>query len=146
MNFELVVDHKPLVRILDRHRLDGIDNTRLQRLKEKTSLFSFMTRCTKSKDHCIPDALSRAPVSYSSRHDWQAEEELEHHVHAVTKTLSRMVHEDDLEDKQEHLCDPILDRLRTVALCDDNYKALIDNVQKGFPFSREKANATATPF
>ena len=53
-----------------------------------------------------------------------------------------MVHEDD----QEPLCDPRLDRLPTVALYEDNYKALIDNVQKGFPFSRDKANASVTPF
>ena len=39
-HFQLVVDHKPLVTILDRHLLDDIDNTRLQRLKEKTSLLS----------------------------------------------------------------------------------------------------------
>ena len=32
-HFELVVDHKALVTILDKHRLDDVDNTRLQRLK-----------------------------------------------------------------------------------------------------------------
>ena len=145
-HFELVVDHKPLVTILDRHRLDDIDNTRLQRLKEKTSLFSFTTRWTKDKDHCISDALSRAPVSDPSRDDQEAEEEVEHHVHAVTINSSRMVHEDDQEDQQEHLCDPILGRLRSVALYDENYKALIDNVQNGFPSSRDRADASVTPF
>ena len=38
-HFELVVDHKALVTILDKHRLDEVDNARLQRLKEKTALF-----------------------------------------------------------------------------------------------------------
>ena len=68
------------------------------------------------------------------------------HVHAVTINSSRMVHEDDQEDRQEHLCDPILDRLRTVALYDENNEALIDNIQNGFPFSRNKANASVSPF
>lgn len=57
-----------------------------------------------------------------------------------------MVHEDDQDDQQDHLCDPILDRLRTVAMQDEKYKTLIDNVQNGFPSSRDKANASVIPF
>ena len=57
-----------------------------------------------------------------------------------------MVHEDGQEYQQEHLYDTILDRLRTVALYDENYKALIDNVQNGFPSSRDRADASVTPF
>ena len=81
-HFELVVDHKDLVTILDKHSLDDVDNTRLQRLKEKTALFSLTTRWMKGKYHCIPDAISRAPVSDPLPQDQEAEEGLEHHVHA----------------------------------------------------------------
>ena len=93
-HFELVVDHKPLVTILDHHRLVDIDNTRLQRLKEKTSLFSFTTRWTKGKDD-IPDALSRAPMSDPSPNDQEAEEEVEHHVHAIAINSYRMAMDND---------------------------------------------------
>ena len=142
-HFELVVDHKPLVTILDRHRLDDVDNVRLQRLKEKTSLFTFTTRWTKGKDHCIPDALSRAPVSDPSPDDQEAEEEVERHVSAVTRNSSRLAVKGDQED---HLRDPMIERLRTTASTDENYKSLIDNVERGFPASRSSAHVSIAPF
>ena len=145
-HFELVVDHKALVTILDKHRLDDVDNTRLQRHKEKTALFSFTTRWTKGKDHCIPDALSRAPVSDPLPEDQEAEEELEHHVHAITINSSRMTLEDDIDDTRNHLRDPTLDHLRAVALSDENYKTLIHNVENGFPTEQNKADANVAPF
>ena len=131
--FELVVDHKALVTLLDKHRLDDVDNTRLKRLKEKTAFFTFTTRWTKGKYHCIPDALSRAPVSDPLPEDQGADEELEHHVHAITINSSRMTLYDDIDDTRNHLRDPTLDHLRAVALYDDNYKTLIHNVDNGFP-------------
>ena len=145
-HFELVVDHKALVTILDKHRLDDVDNSRLQRLKEKTALFSFTTRWTKGKDHCIPDALSRAPVSDPLPEDQEAEEELEHHVHAITINASRMTLEEDIDDTRNHLRDPTLDHLRAVALSDDNYNTLIHNIENGFPTERNKAEANVAPF
>ena len=145
-HFELVVDHRALVTILDKHRLHDIDNTRLQRLKEKTALFSFTTRWMKGKYHCIPDALSRAPVSDPLPEDQEAEEELEHHVHAITINSSRMTLEDDIDDTMNHLRDPTLDHLRAVALSGDNYKTLIHNVENGLPTERNKADANVAPF
>ena len=129
------MDHKPLVTILDRHRLDDVDNVRLQRLKEKTSLFTFTTRWTSGKDHCIPDALSRAPVSDPSPEDQEAEEDVEHHVNAITTNASRVALDDNQDETDDHLRDPMIDRLRTVASKDDNYQTLIDNIQRGFPAS-----------
>ena len=93
------MDHKPLVTVLDRRRLDDVDNVRLQRLKEKTPLFTFTTRWTSGKDHCIPDALSRAPVS-----------DVEHHVNAITTNASRLALDDNQDDTDDHLRDPMIDR------------------------------------
>ena len=78
--------------------------------------------------------------------DQEAEEELEHHVHAITINSSRMTLEDDIDDTRNHLRDPTLDHLRAVALSDDNYKTLIHNVENGFPTERNKADANVAPF
>ena len=60
-SFELIVDHKPLESILNTQTLHMVDNLRIQRIKEKLSVFIFHTTRRKGKDHVIPDALSRAP-------------------------------------------------------------------------------------
>ncbi len=57
-----------------------------------------------------------------------------------------MTPDDDKDDTRTHLRDPTLYHLRTVALSDDNYKALIDYVQNGFPTERNKADANVAPF
>ena len=47
---------------------------------------------------------------------------------------------------RDHLRDPIFDRLQVIALSDENYKSLIDNVQNGFPAARDKADASVAPY
>ena len=56
-----------------------------------------------------------------------------------------MTLEDDKDDTRNRLRDPTLDHLRTIVLSDDNYKALIHNVQNGFPTERNKADANVAP-
>ena len=41
--FNLIVDHQPLVTILDKYTLDAVENPRLQRMKEQMSPFVFKT-------------------------------------------------------------------------------------------------------
>ena len=60
--FSLVIDHRPLLPILDQYTLDAIENPRLQRMKERMAPFNFTTTWRPGKQHAIPDALSRAPV------------------------------------------------------------------------------------
>ena len=42
--FTLVVDHQPLVSILDKFTLDAVENPRLQRFKEKLAPYVFTTQ------------------------------------------------------------------------------------------------------
>ena len=51
-HFELVVDHKALVTILDKHRLDDLDNTRLQK-RDKRRRRSFHSRHAGRKEKII---------------------------------------------------------------------------------------------
>ena len=56
-HFQLIVDHLPLVSILDKQTLDCVDNARLQRLKSHKPL-QFHHNLEKGKEHRIPDALT----------------------------------------------------------------------------------------
>ena len=48
--FTLIVDHQPLVTILDRYTLDQVENPRLQRMKEQMSSFTFKKNGVKGKN------------------------------------------------------------------------------------------------
>ena len=90
--------------------------------------------------------MSRAPVSDPSPEDQEAEEDVEHHVNAITTNASRLALDDNQDDTDDHLPDPMIDRLRTVASKDDNYQTLIDNIQPGFPASIGKADTSVAAF
>ena len=67
--FKIVTDHKPLIPILNSYTLDAVSNPRIQRLKEKITGFVFEATWKSGKNHAIPDALSRAPVSHPEADD-----------------------------------------------------------------------------
>ena len=60
-NLTLVVDHKPLVKILGDRSLDEIKNPRLFNFKEKTLMYDFAIKHVPGKWHAGPDACSRYP-------------------------------------------------------------------------------------
>ena len=62
-HFKVITDHYPLVPILNSHRLDEIENPRLQRLTQRLMGYNFTTEWCKGKLNEAPDALSRYPVS-----------------------------------------------------------------------------------
>jgi len=80
-SFTLIVDHQPLVTILDKYTLDVVENPRLQRMKEQMSSYVFKTIWRKGKEHLIPDALSRAPVSDPTPEDHEFDTTSVHQVH-----------------------------------------------------------------
>jgi transposase InsO family protein len=129
--FELVVDHKPLVTILDSYSLDMVENPRLQRLKEKTTPYLFTTTWRKGKDHAIPDALSRAPVGDPSEADMAIGVDDEACVHAV-----RAVWRQD-SSKVAYIQDQMVMDMKSAAASDTAYKLLAETVENGFPENKE---------
>lgn len=96
--FALLVDHQPLVSILDRQTLDMVDNPKLQRLKEQLSPFVFTTVWRKGKDHSIPDALSRAPVGKPSEEDDAVNSDITAHAHhCVVRRIQSVSNEEGSE-------------------------------------------------
>nr|XP_027211978.1 uncharacterized protein LOC113805212 [Penaeus vannamei] len=57
------IPHRPLIPILNHYTLDAIENPRLQRLRVKMAPYVFTAVWRAGKTLCVPDALSRAPVS-----------------------------------------------------------------------------------
>jgi hypothetical protein len=151
--FQLVVDHRALVTILDKYTLDAVENPKLQRLKERLSPFIFTTTWRKGRHHAIPDALSRAPVNDPTPDDEGTSSEIQtfvrhvivHHVNAMTRT------DDDVADPDAavelpHLPDPMLDDLRVAAASDSDYAELIAAIIDGFTVPRHQTHQSVRQF
>ena len=104
--FELIIDHKSLIPTLNVHTLDQIDNPRLQRLKEKITGYQYHAVWRKGKEHNIPDALSRAPVSQPDEDDLELEKEIAACIRSVVIMKTTQITDDD---------DLILDEIRSAA-------------------------------
>ena len=142
-HFKVVIDHRPLVPILNDYTLDAVENPRLQRLKEKTNLYSFIAIWQTGKDHAIPDALSRAPVNEQTPDDRQITQSVEQHVHCISSIL---ISEVSTQQEQAHLSDPRLDDIKKAAQDDTTYQQLLPAVAHGFPISKETLSHSLLPF
>ena len=132
--FTVVVDHQALVPILNKFTLDAVENPRLQRMKEKLYAYNFTTVWKKGKDHALPDALSRAPVSDPTPEDVKDSAEMQQYVRTVIRLCAvDVVDSDEAAEAPSHLPDPILEELRRVAAADAEYQQLIRYVEEGFP-------------
>jgi hypothetical protein len=129
-HFTLVVDHRPLIPILNSKGLDEIDNPRILRLREKIIAFSFETEWTNGKNHLIPDALSRAPVQDPDHNDQHLEADLTTEMEIRVNSMTIQLREDDYTDNSY---DPALKQLTAAAKQDEQYQALIKLIEHGFP-------------
>ena len=65
-NFQVAIDHKSLVPILNSKQLGEIDNPRLQHICMRIMPYQFCASWIKGKDHDMVNALSRAPLKGQS--------------------------------------------------------------------------------
>ena len=61
-HFQIITDRNPLIPIVNSHRLDEIENPRLQRLRTKLMAYNFTAAWCKGATNAAPDALSRHPT------------------------------------------------------------------------------------
>ena len=66
-HFDLVVDHKPPVPILNDYALDKLDNPRLLRLRLKMQRYAFTVRCIPGKDNKDADPSAEHPIAAHPR-------------------------------------------------------------------------------
>ena len=111
--------------MLNSQPLESSANSRIFRLREKLTQFAFTTKYVKGKSHCIPDALSRAPVSQPTEADIALNNELNLRVAAVATSLGDLVQ---------------------AAQTDEVYAALAATVRQGFPKCKEKLDPRLLPY
>ena len=132
-SFDVVTDHRPLISILNQKSLVEVESPRLQRLKEKLLPYSFTAVWKAGKTHCIPDALSRAPIATPSADEEEAEDDERRWVYSIARASIRELSAGVTENAAP---DATLDRVREAAHADPDYLALTDVVLEGFPVQR----------
>jgi len=142
--FTLVVDHQPLIPILNQQTLDMVENPRLQRLKAKLGMFVFNAVWRRGADHAIPDALSRAPVTDPVPEDDTLASEVQLHVRAIKCVAASTISEDPSPGSTT--ADPLIHRLEDVAASDPDYLALIQAVLDGFPAGKDHQHPELAQF
>ena len=123
--FDMITDHNPLIAIINHHRLDEIENPRLQHLHAKIMAFTFRANWQKGSINYAPDALSHNPVNMPSPEELLAKGDEENHQEPSAAEI-RAIHRDGLESTR-------LQELRKLAEADDEYQQLKDYVLKCFP-------------
>ena len=138
-DFEIVVDHKPLIPLLNEKTMDLIENPRLMRLKERLLPYVFTASWRSGKLHLIADALSRAPIEDPSSEDVAAEHDLKalmcSHVSMIADHLA-------LNDIST---DPVLEWIAAAGAADPEYQELIQYVNEGCPQKKGQLAAHLLP-
>ena len=133
-HFMVIVDHHPLIAILNTHRLDEIENPRLQRLRTRLLQYNFTAKWIKGSTNEAADALSRHPCQQPCPDDELAEADValstsqERCRQAPSITQIRM---DALEETDhENLR---IQELWEQAETDQEYQDLKKQIKQGFP-------------
>lgn len=134
LKFDLIVDHKPLIPILNNYTLDKVDNPRLVRLLLKIQEYQFVTSWKKGKEHVIADALSRSPVDQPNTDDQHGED-----LSAPCTVCTIFRNENTLPDLK-------MDRLRDELEKDPESRSLKKIIMDGFPDSKLEMPNTLQPF
>ena len=124
-HFTVITDHHPLVPILNDHRLDEIDNPRLQRLKMKIMGYTFTATWVKGALNNAPDALLRNPASDPQPDEMLAESKI-NNTTAVSSVEIRKITDACGESLR-------LQDLKKIAGNDPQYQKLKHFITHGFP-------------
>ena len=112
---------------MNSHRLDEIENPRLQQLKTKLMAYNFMAEWLKGSKNDAPDALSRNPVSDPEPHELLAELDVDNNPD-TSLTEIRSINNESLR----------LQELREHSEQDPEYQQLKNFIFNGFPNRRSQ--------
>ena len=125
-HFTVITDHNPLIPILNSHRLDEIENPRLQRLRTRIMAYNLTAEWCKGTRNQAPDALSRSPVDEPQAEDMLAEQDEDSNPEPTISEI-RTYQEDGYQESAR------LQNLRKQAAQDHEYQQLRETILKGFP-------------
>ena len=126
-HFAIVTDHNPLVPILNNHRLDEIENPRLQKLKTRLMAYNFTAEWLKGSQNDAPDALSRNPVSDPQPDELFAELDIDNNPDVSFAEIRSITNESlRLKDLRKH------------SQQDAEYQQLKKLILNGFPNHRHQ--------
>ncbi|XP_064100911.1 uncharacterized protein K02A2.6-like [Macrobrachium nipponense] len=128
--------------IINSYTLDMVENPRLQQMKERMSQYQFTAVWRTGKSLCIPDALSRAPVSYPTSEDMTGCAEVTAHVRSVINPTTASQD----EDAPTIDADRTLQDMSIAAQADPTYVRLRDCISSGFPTNRYDLHASLSPY
>lgn len=134
-HFDIVLDHAPLIPLLNKYTLDQIDNPRLQRLRRQLDRYSFTASWIKGKDNNAADALSRAPTDKPSQKD-EVGEDVNHRICVVSSLRSLSSDNSDL----------LIQQVSDAARSDPEYQALRELLTQGFPSNKTSVPYNLRPF
>jgi len=137
-HFTVVTDHNPLIPILNSHRLDEIENPRLQRLRARLMAYNLTAVWCKGTAHAAPDALSRHPILKPTPEDSIAE---------VSEDQTPEPSISEIRICQTATVDSLrLTELLHHANSDEDYAQLKDIILKGFPSHKGELPQSCRPY
>jgi len=121
-NVVVYTDHKPLIPIINKKRLDEVSNERLRSKLMYISDFNVTAEYVQGSENIAADTFSRKPVSKPDKEDLKESEDLVQRV--------RTIHMKAIEMSE---CDLQLQEIRTIADQDLIYQKLKKQIIEGFP-------------
>lgn len=134
--FDLIVDHKPLVPLINDKTLNEIDNRRIQRQLSKLANYQITARWREGKLHKVVDAFSRYPVDQPSTEDLQGEVETD-----AVRIAVHMVSLEDEEDGHSIMEDKLIKTVKMMSQRDSDLQELKTLILDGFPDHKSQLNS-----
>lgn len=142
--FEVVVDHKPLIPIINAKSLAEIDTPRISRLKEKLQYSTPVAVWRQGVKHTTVDVFSRFPVSNPTAEDLEGEGDIEDYVKTIVEAKSKMIN--FLKPSEMRGKDATLEKIRMAGKQDQVYIKLLSQVEQGFPRNKDLLDLDLHPF
>ena len=125
----VIVDHKPLTKMLGDRRLDEIDNPRLFRLKRRTLMWRFDIEYKPGKQNLVADATSRHPSKYTESASIMMQTEEDRMEESIVAGVSNDV---------EKLFAVTWEKVKAESKCDKTSISLVNRISNGFPNTKKE--------